>query len=165
MIVLQATKAESEKRKCGTLSFVFWSSIYCVLYAYVCVRERYCSSIPKCSVERWPGASKAEGLEFFYPIINMTEERATAPKNWTEPPVSCCGQRAPHYPQCTTGQLHQRHNTMFTPCLYWIGLRLSFSLFFFLCVQWIQMSDFKTKTNKYNTHVSVLIKLKASLSH
>ena len=123
---------------------------YTVLPVCVCLCVWYCSSTPKCSPEKWPGASKAEGLEFFYPIINTTEERATAPENWTEPPVSCCGQSAPHYPQCTTGWLHQRHNTMLTPCLHWIGLTLSFfpSFSLFFCLQWIQMSDLKAKTNK-----------------
>lgn len=94
---------------------------------------------------------KGRGIRvfFFYPIINMTEERATAPENWTEPPVSCCGQRAPHYPQCTTCRLLQRHNTMLTTCLHSIGLRLSFFFFFFV-VAYNEFWFLKIKTNKYN---------------
>lgn len=104
---------------------------------------------------KWPGASKAEGLERFYPLIIMIEKRATAPENWTEPPVSCCGQRAPHYPQCTTPRLHQRHNTMLTPGLRWIGLTFSLSLFFFPAY-----SEF----NKCITHVLSKLEWKALLS-
>lgn len=106
-----------------------------------------------------PWRFKGSGIRAFYPIINMTEEKATAPENWTEPSVSCCGQRAPQYPQCTTGRLHQRHNTMFSPCLHWKGLRVSFllplslSVSLFFAYNAYNSDIWFEDQNKYTTHM------------
>lgn len=102
-----------------------------------------------------PGASKAEGLDCFHPLIIMIEKRVTAPENWPESPISCCGQRAAHYPQCIAPWFHQKHNTMLTPGLCWIGL----TFFIFL-----SSSSANSEFNECITHVWSKLESKALLS-
>lgn len=100
---------------------------------------------------------------YFYPLIITTKKRSTAPENWTELPVSCCGQRAPCYPQCTTSRLHQRHNTMLTPRSLMNRLNLPFPHNVCVCVcVWTVNSDISLKdwNKKCVTHISPRVTIK-----
>lgn len=137
-----------------------WTHIYSTLW--LCVIVCLCSFVQKVQTLEVFQLHKSRGIKpwfffssfHFYPLINMTEGRVTAPEKWTQPPVPCCGQRARHYPQCNTGRFHQRHNATLTPCSYSIGLRLSSRLFVCFTIN-SSIWFWETKTNKCSRRVFV----------